>query len=99
MHRLKGFSKAQTITYVQNYAKVKFSKQNEIDLFVSHTMNQIESSAYLHEMSTNPSMLQLLCLLSWKNTINFGKDRTSVFKYYTNYLLRQYHISSKRMRG
>ena len=90
--RLKGFSKAQTITYVQNYAKVKYNKQNEIESFVSRTMNQIKSSVYLLEMSTNPSMLQLLCLLSWKKTINFGKDRTSVFKYYTNYLLRQYHI-------
>ena len=90
--RLKGFSKQQTITYVQNYAKVKYSKQNEIESFVSRTMNQIKSSIYLLEMSTNPSMLQLLCLLSWKKTVNFGKDRTSVFKYYTNYLLRQYHI-------
>ena len=90
--RLKGFSKKQTITYVQNYAKVKYSKQNEIEIFVSHTMNQIKSSAYLLEMSTNPSMLQLLCLLSWKKTANFGKDRTSIFKYYTKYLLRQYHI-------
>ena len=86
--RLKGFSKAQTITYVQNYAKVKFSQQNEIDSFVSQTMNQIESSVYLLEMSTNPSMLQLLCLLSQKKI----KDRTSVFKYYTLYLVMQYHI-------
>ena len=62
--RLKGFSKQQTITYVQNYAKVKYSKQNEIESFVSRTMNQIKSSIYLLEMSTNPSMLQLLCLLS-----------------------------------
>ena len=90
--RLKGFSRKETITYVQNYAKVKYSNQNEIESFVSRTMNQIKSSVYLLEMSTNPSMLQLLCLLSWKKTINFGKDRTSVFKYYTNYLLRQYHI-------
>ena len=89
---LKGFSRKETITYVENYAKVKYSKQNEIESFVSRTMNQIKSSAYLLEMSTNPSMLQLLCLFSWKKTTNFGKDRTSVFKYYTNYLLRQYHI-------
>ena len=90
--RLKGFSKEQTITYVQNYARVKYGKQNEIESYVSRTINQIKSSVYLLEMSTNPSMLQLLCLLSWKKTINFGKDRTSVFKYYTSYLLRQYHI-------
>ena len=90
--RLKGFSKKESITYIQNYAKVKYSIQNEIESFVSRTMNQIKSSAYLLEMSTNPSMLQLLCLLSWKKTNNFGKDRTSVFNYYTSYLLRQYHI-------
>ena len=71
---------------------MKFSKQNEMESFVSRTMNQIKSSIYLCEMSTNPSMLQLLCLLSWRKAINFGKDKTSVFKYYTSYLLRQYHI-------
>ena len=90
--RLKGFSKTQSIIYVQNYTKVKFSKQNEMESFVSRTMNQIKSSIYLCEMSTNPSMLQLLCLLSWRKAINFGKDKTSVFKYYTSYLLRQYHM-------
>ena len=90
--RLKGFSRKETIAYVQHYAKVKYSKHNDIESFVSRTMNQIKSSAYLLEMSTNPSFLQLLCLLSWNKTNNFGKDRTSVFKYYTSYLLRQYHI-------
>ena len=74
------------------FTRVKYGKQNEIESYVSRTINQIKSSVYLLEMSTNPSMLQLLCLLSWKKTINFGKDRTSVFKYYTSYLLRQYHI-------
>ena len=49
--RLKGFSKAQTTTYVQNYDKLKFSKQNEIDSFVSHAM-----------LKLNHQFICLICL-------------------------------------
>ena len=89
--RLMGFSEAQAKAFVQMYARIKYSEQDQIVSFVKHTMGQIESSAELLEMSTNPSMLQLLCLLSWKKG-KIGKNRTSVFKYYTVYLLMQYHI-------
>ena len=89
--RLMGFSEAQAKAFVEMFARIKYNEQNQIELFVEQTMSQIESSAELLEMSTNPSMLQLLCLLSWK-TGKIGKDRTSVFKDYTCYLLMQYHI-------
>ena len=89
--RLKGFSEAQAKAFVEMYAKIKFSKQDQIVSLVKHTIGQIESSSDLLEMSTNPSMLQLLCLLSWKKG-KIGKDRTSVFKQYTSYLLVQYHF-------
>ena len=89
--RLKGFSEAQAKSFVEMYARIKYTDRKAIMEFVSRTMSQIESSAELLEMSTNPSMLQLLCLLSWKK-VKIGTDRTSVFKYYTRYLLMQYHI-------
>ena len=89
--RLKGFSEAQAKAFVEMYARIKHTELNQIVSYVKRTMSQIESSADLLEMSTNPSMLQLLCLLSWKK-VKIGKDRTSVFKYYTRYLLVQYHI-------
>ena len=89
--RLMGFSEAQAKAFVEMFARIKYNDQNQIESFVKQTMSQIESSADLLEMSTNPSMLQLLCLLSWKKG-NIGKNRTSVFKYYTHYLLVQYHI-------
>ena len=89
--RLMGFSEAQTHAFVEMYARSKYNEQDQIVSFVMGTMSQIESSAELLEMSTNPSMLQLLCLLSWKKG-KIGKDRTSVFKDYTRYLLMQYHI-------
>ena len=89
--RLKGFSEAQAKDFVEMYAKIKFSKQDQILSLVAHTISQIESSSDLLEMSTNPSMLQLLCLLSWKKG-KISKDRTSVFKDYTSYLLVQYHL-------
>ena len=88
--RLKGFSEAQAKDFVEMYAQVKFNEQDQIVSFSNQTMSQIESSADLLEMSTNPSMLQLLCLLSWQ-TGKIGKNRTSVFKDYTSYLLIQYH--------
>ena len=89
--RLKGFSEAQVKSFVETYARIKYTEQNRIASFVKETMNQIESSADLLEMSTNPSMLQLLCLLTW-DKVKIGKNSTSVFKYYTSYLLNQYHI-------
>ena len=89
--RLKGFSEAQTKSFVDMYARIEFSEQDQIVLFVKEFMNQVQSSADLLEMSTNPSMLQLLCLISSK-TGKISKDRTSVFKDYTRYLLMQYHI-------
>ena len=88
--RLKGFSEAQAKAFVEMYAKVKYNEYKQIVLFVEKTMSQIESSAELLEMSTNPSMLQLLCLLSFNNG-KIGKNRTSVFKDYTSYLLMQFH--------
>ena len=89
--RLKGFSYTQTKAFVEMYARIKYTEQSQIISYVSQTMSQIESSAELLEMSTNPSMLQLLCFLSWKQD-KIGKDRTSLFKDYTRYLLMQYHI-------
>ena len=89
--RLKGFSPAQAKYFVEMFARIKYNDQNQIESFVRQTMSLIESSADLLEMSTNPSMLQLLCLLSWKKG-KISKDRTSVFKYYSDYLLMQYHI-------
>ena len=90
--RLNGFSEAQAKDFVKMYANIKYKNQlKEMELFISQTMSQIESSTDLLEMSTNPLMLQLLCLLSWKmGTI--GKDRISVFKDYTSCLLAQYHF-------
>ena len=89
--RLKGFSEAQTKSFVKMYARIEFIEQDQILLFVEKFMNQVQSSADPLEMSTNPSMLQLLCLLSLK-TCKISKDRTSVFQDYTHYLLMQYHI-------
>ena len=89
--RLKGFSEAQAKSFVEMYARIKYTNQNKVGSFVKETMNQIESSADLLEMSSNPSMLQLLCLLSWEK-VRIGKNRTSVFKHYISYLLKQYHI-------
>ena len=89
--RLMGFSEAQAKDFVEMFAGIKYYEQDKIESYVNQTMSQIESSFELLEMSTNPSMLQLLCLLSWKKG-KIGKDRTSVFKDYTRYLLMQYHI-------
>ena len=93
--RLKGFSKAQAKAFVEMYAKIKTREQDQIESFVKQTMSLIESSADLTEMSTNPSMLQLLCLLCWNNG-KIGKNRTSVLKDYTSYLLMQYHKKEKK---
>ena len=89
--RLMGFSDSQAKAFVEMFARIKYNEQDQIESYVNQTISQIESSADLIEMSLNPSMLQLLCLLSWKRG-KIGKDRTSVFKDYTRYLLMQYHI-------
>ena len=89
--RLKGFSWAQAESFVKMYAAIKYTEQDQIDSFVKQTMHQIKSSTELRNMSINPSMLQLLCrLLDW-NKGKTGKNRTSIFKDYTRYLLVQYH--------
>ena len=94
--RLKGFSWVQATLFVQMFARIEYTKQDQIVTFVKQTMSQIESSADLTEMSTNPSMLQLMChLLSW-NKGKIGKDRTSLLKDYARYLLVQYHIKLGR---
>ena len=95
--RLNGFSEAQAKDFVKMYANIKYeNKLKEKELFISQTMSQIESSTDLLEMSTNPLMLQLLCLLSLKKG-TIGKDRISVFKDYTSYLLAQYHFKLGKM--
>ena len=71
------------------------SAQRYIAPFVKQTMSQIELSPDLLEMSTNPSMLKLLCLLSLQNG-KIGQNRTSVFEDYTSYLLMQYHKKEKK---
>ena len=88
--RLKGFSESQSKAFVVMFARNRFKKEKDIDLFISKTWKEITSSVDLIEMSTNPSMLQLICLLS-AQTDKIGKDRAEVFKHYTHYLLNQYH--------
>ena len=78
------------------FARNRFKKEKDVDLFISKTWKEITSSVELIEMSTNPSMLQLICLLS-AQTGKIGKDRAEVFKHYTQYLLIQYH--SKHHKG
>ena len=88
--RLKGFSEAQSKEFIKMFARNRFKNEKDIDLFFSKTWKEITSSVDLIEMSTNPSMLQLICLLSAKIG-KIGKDRAEVFKHYTQYLLNQYH--------
>ena len=87
---LKGFSESQSQTFIEMFARNRFNKEKDIDLFISKTWKEITGSVDLLEMSTNPSMLQLICLLS-AQTGKIGKDRAEVFKHYTQYLLIQYH--------
>ena len=90
--RLKGFSKEQARHYVDVYfiqmhpLNTKKAEQESKILW-----NEIESSPDLQEMAINPSMLQLLCKLFLVNG-KIAKDRATVFKDYTSYLLQQYHI-------
>ena len=61
--RLKGFTEAQAKLFIEMFARIEYSEEEQIMLFVQQTMSQINSSNDLREMSTNPSMLQLLCRL------------------------------------
>ena len=88
--RLKGFLEAESRTFVEMFARMQFQNENDIDLFISKTWKEITSSVDLIEMSTNPSMLQLMCFLS-AETGKIGKDRVEIFKHCVNYLLLQYH--------
>ena len=88
--KLKGFSESQSKAFIEMFARNRFKKEKDVELFISKTWKEITSSVDLIEMSTNPSMLQLICILSIK-TGKIGKDRAEVFKHYTRYLLIQYH--------
>ena len=94
--RLKGFSKEQARHYVDVYfiqmhpLNTKKAEQESEKLW-----NEIESSPDLQEMAINPSMLQLLCKLFLVNG-KIAKDRATVFKDYTSYLLQQYHIKKQK---
>ena len=89
--RLKGFSESQAKAFVEVYALNKYGDTKEARSFVLDTWKQIEASDDLREMSTNPSMLQLLCLLS-AQIGKIGKDKAKVFKLYSQYLLTNYHM-------
>ena len=92
--RLKGFNMAQAKHYVDMYFHKKFSGTPKVAQSKSNkAWKQIESSADLLEMSTNPSMLQLMCLI-YCETGRMGKDRATLFRDYTFYLLNQYHLKS-----
>ena len=88
--KLKGFSEAQSKAFIEMFARNRFKKEENVDLFISKTWKEITSSVDLLEMSTNPSMLQLICRLGAQSG-KIGKDRAEVFKKYTQYLLVQYH--------
>ena len=92
--RLKGFNEAQAKHYVDMYFHKKFSGTPKVAQSKSNkAWKQIESSADLLEMSTNPSMLQLMCVI-YCETGRMGKDRATLFRDYTFYLLNQYHLKS-----
>ena len=90
--RLKGFSKEQARHYVDMYFRQKYpsnrnlAEQKSIKLWID-----IESSPDLLEMSINPSMLQLLCKM-FSATGKIAKDRATVFKDYTYFLLQQKNV-------
>ena len=90
--RLKGFNEDQAKHYVDMYFHKKFIGTPKVAQSKSNkAWKQIESSPDLLEMSTNPSMLQLMCLI-YCETGRMGKDRATLFRDYTFYLLNQYHI-------
>ena len=90
--RLKGFNEAQAKHYVYMYFHKKFGgTPKEAQSKSNKAWKQIESSPDLLEMCTNPSMLQLMCLI-YCETGRMGKDRATLFRDYTFYLLNQYHL-------
>ena len=90
--RLKGFNVAQAKHYVDMYFHKKFNGTPKVAQSKSNkAWKQIELSPDLLEMSTNPSMLQLMCLI-YCETGRMGKDRDTLFRDYTFYLLNQYHL-------
>ena len=92
--RLKGFNEAQAKHYVDMYFHKKFSGTPKVAQSKSNkAWKQIESSPDLLEMATNPSMLQLMCVI-YCETGRMGKDRATLFRDYTFYLLNQYHLKS-----
>ena len=64
--KLKGFSESQSKAFIEMFARNRFKKEKDVELFISKTWKEITSSVDLVEMSTNPSMLQLICILSVK---------------------------------
>ena len=90
--RLKGFSKQQAQHFVDMYFRQKYpSNRNLAEQESSKLWNEITSSPDLLEMSVNPSMLQLLCKM-FSATGKIAKDRATVFKDYTYFLLQQRHV-------
>ena len=90
--RLKGFSKRQARHYVDIYFRQKYPSNRKLaEQESSKLWNDIESSPDLLEMSINPSMLQLLCKM-FSETGKIAKDRATVFKDYTYFLLQQMHV-------
>ena len=88
--RFKGFSNAQAEAFIKKFAEYKYENTDDIKAFVSRTWADIFLSVDLLEMSTNPSMLQLLC----QRSANHGKvvdDLTDLVKEYIHYLLLQFH--------
>ena len=89
--RLKGFSKEQARHYVDMYFRQKHTSNTKLaDQESNKLWCEIESSPDLQEMAINPSMLQLLCKLFFLNG-RIARDRATIFKDYTNYLLQHYH--------
>ena len=92
--RLKGFSKKQARHFVDMYFRQKHLSNPKLAKRESNKLwNEIESSSGLQEMAIYPSMLQLLCKL-FSATGKIAKDKATIFKDYTNYLLQQYHIKN-----
>ena len=92
--RLKGFNVAQAKHYVDMYFHKKFSGTPKVaQSKCNKAWKQIESSPDLLQMSTNPSMLQLMCVI-YCETGRMGKDRATLFRDYTFYLLNQFHLKS-----
>ena len=90
--KLKGFSKVQARHYVDIYFIQKYPSNRKLaEQESSRLWNEVESSPDLLEMSINPSMLQILCKM-FSATRKIAKDRATVFKDYTYFLLQQKHV-------